>query len=156
MTVEEAKKDKATQTTEAMTTDPTEAEIDQLDGRELDAAVAREVMQWVRVEIRSTLISATEEWTGVDPLVDRMRIVPLYHQDINLAWQVVRALMQKGYRYVLRGNFEGDGKHSAAFDDQDWADSNPLFRSWGSDSLPTAICRAALKATRRKDHERRA
>jgi hypothetical protein len=55
-------------------------------------------------------------------------------------------MMSLSYRYNLRGNFEGDRLHVAAFDNQDWADSNPLWKSGYCKTLPHAISVAALLA----------
>lgn len=69
-----------------------------------------------------------------------------YSQDIEAAWEVVEKMMSKEYRYVLKGNFRGNGKHWCGFDNQEWVDHNPLFQSPLCDTLPLAICKAALIA----------
>lgn len=73
--------------------------------------------------------------------------IPHYSTDIAAAWQVVEHLMRQDYRYVLRGNFEGNGLHWCGFDEEGWADLNPLWQSPLCESLPLAICRAALLTT---------
>ena len=72
--------------------------------------------------------------------------IPDYSRGIAAAWLVVEKIMSMGYRYAMRGNFDGDGLHWAAFDHQAWADANPLFQSPMCHSLPLAICYAALIA----------
>jgi hypothetical protein len=76
-----------------------------------------------------------------------------YSTEISAAWEVVEKIMSMGYRYVFRGNFEGNGLHSVGFDEQDWADNNPLYKSQLCSSLPLAICKAALVAVMSKRGE---
>jgi hypothetical protein len=72
--------------------------------------------------------------------------IPDYSRDMSYAFAVAEKLMSMGYRYVMRGNFEGNGLHWAGFDYQEWADQNPPFQSPLCKSLPEAICKAALIA----------
>jgi hypothetical protein len=68
-----------------------------------------------------------------------------YSSNVFAAWKVVEEMCKRKYRYEIGGNFAGLGNNYAAFDDQDWADRNPLYKSYGVD-VPLAICRAALLA----------
>lgn len=150
-------------------------EIDELEaGRELDALIAklleRRGEEYAYASNDNGLsgcafsdrtngpwysIRAVEEWlaerqskgTHQDYQIVRRVRFPCYSTDIAAAWEVVEKLMAYGYRYVMRGNFEGNGLHWCGFDHQEWADMNPLFQSPPCVSLPLAICRAALKAT---------
>ena len=110
----------------------TKDEIMQLEGRELDTEVTR------RVFMRSDFYLRTF-------------VQPYYSSDISAAWMVVEKMMKLGYRYVLRGNFEGNGLHWCGFDQQEWADLNPLWQCKPCKSLPVAICRAALLAMEDSD-----
>lgn len=77
----------------------------------------------------------------------KMRTVLKWHdfsRNMSYAFSVIEKLMSMGYRYVARGNFAGNRLHFAAFDHQDWADPNPLYKSNLCKSLPLAICQAAL------------
>ena len=109
----------------------TKGEIMQLEGRELDVAVAQAIWEW---KLNPKLVG-----------------LPFYSSDISAAWMVVEKMMKLGYRYVLRGNFEGNGLHWCGFDQQEWADLNPLWQCKPCDSLPVAICRAALLAMEDSD-----
>lgn len=94
-------------------------------------------------------LEVVDDYSGIHCLADGYKTqIPNYSTDISAAWEVVEKMMNKKYRYVFRGNFEGDGLHWAAFDQQEWADSNPPWQSNLCESLPLAICRAALLAVR--------
>jgi hypothetical protein len=70
--------------------------------------------------------------------------------DISAAFEVVEKMMSLGYRYVMRGNYEGNGLHWVGFDLQEWADCNPPWQSPIVKSLPEAICKASLIAVMNK------
>ncbi len=110
-----------------------------LSGRELDAAVAERVMgrsvvwrEW-REELRPT-----DRYSGA--------IITRYSTDNTTIWQVVERMHELGWRYVmLKGFQQGNHRHYAAFDRQEWYDANPPWSAWAG-TLPEAICRAALLA----------
>lgn len=67
-------------------------------------------------------------------------------RDGNAMLELIEQMCSLGYRYVMRGNFEGNGQHWAAFDHQEWADANPLYQSGSCDSEQLAVVLAALQA----------
>ena len=71
---------------------------------------------------------------------------PRFSTDILAAWCIIDKMHEKEYQYTLRGYFMGGEQHVATFDNQDWADKNPLYRAHGA-TAPLAICRAALLTT---------
>lgn len=73
-------------------------------------------------------------------------ILPDYSTCIEDAWQIIKAMKVKHFRFVLGGYFMGLNQTWAAFDNEQWADSNPLYKAFADDT-PLAICRAALLAT---------
>jgi hypothetical protein len=67
-----------------------------------------------------------------------------YSTKIKDAWLVVEKMMELKYRYVCRGDFEGNGLHWVGFDQEEWADPDPLLQSPMTKTLPEAIVKAAL------------
>ena len=121
----------------------TKDEIMQLEGRGLDVAVAERV----------TLLDFSEIPSRKDFHYEGNSMVPTpsYSSDMSSAFKIIEKMMKLGYRYVLRGNFEGNGLHWCGFDQQEWADLNPLWQCKPCKSLPVAICRSALLAMEDSD-----
>jgi hypothetical protein len=137
------------------------------ENRELDALVAERVMGWP-VLTQPDNPKGNDEWYASLPFpclilhpwggywlqrgwLDMVDFRP--SESIEAAMQVVEKMTQLGFRfrYVMRGNFENNGLHHAAFDHADWADANPLYQSPLAKSLPEAICRAALAAVKEQN-----
>lgn len=119
---------------------------DKLSGRDLNFAIAERVLGWKRGQRYG---NGNGEWEvpGRDSRIPMYwSSTPRFSESIEAAMQVVEKMMELGFRYVMRGNFENNGLHHAAFDHADWADANPLYQSPLGKSLPEAICRAALIA----------
>ena len=117
-------------------------------GPELDLLITEKILGWKRSDS-----PAFWKCGAKFALMDRQgyKICPKcqvygYSTEIERAWEVVEKMMAKGYNYTIRGNFEGNGKHWCGFDHQNWADSNPIFQSPLCNTLPMAICKAALIA----------
>jgi len=129
----------------------TKEEIHEMkSGPEMDLLILEKVMGWKRVpRPEHWVCSATFglENAGGDSCCPVCQL-PSYSEAYSMeaSWMVVEKMMAKGYNYTIRGNFEGNGKHWCGFDHQEWADSNPLFKSPLCDTLPLAICKAALIA----------
>ena len=133
--------------------------IDELAaGRELDALVAEHVEGWTwdpwkggnRIErvLMAPKPTTVMLFVGAYVLAGELVItdnLPHYSTDIAAAWQVVEAMHGRGLRYAIKGYFEGVASHGCIFDDENWVDSNPLYKAV-AETVPLAICRAALKA----------
>ncbi len=107
-------------------------------GREMDALIAEKVMGFTQVRL------FRDVWTGC--LDGQRKVIPHYSKDISDACEVIKEMHRNKYQYTLRGYFMGDEQHIATFDNQDWADKNPLYKAHGA-TAPLAICRAALLTT---------
>ncbi len=114
-------------------------------GREMDVLVAKKVFGWKLVKNKGE--AGGSFWTGHGGVFGDMHKsqTPEYSTDIFASWEVIQKMHEMKYRYALRGHFRGSDLHIAEFDDQDWADSNPLYNAI-ADTTPLAICRAALLA----------
>lgn len=117
----------------------TDHDIDNLSGRELDAAVAEHVMGWhyVRCGPRCWGIppednQMTNRYTDV-PYAD----VPYYSTDISAAWQVVERMRTTDHVFHL-SSVDSFCDWLVTFSDE--------VRSVEAPTAPLAICRAALKA----------
>ena len=112
------------------------------DTRELDEAVAREVMGL-------TLVEGAEGWYHCDPkryppgsLGDDHSRVPDYSTSIAAAFEVVEKMREKGLHFAL------DNRHQDGW----WAEFASIGYARGgqatADSAPLAIVKAALEAVR--------
>ena len=120
-------------------------------GREMDKIIAekvfgleiRETEKWVKSCVPSKLRQPDYKVSIISagglPLKN-------YSTDILAAWCLIDKMHEKEYQYTLRGYFMGGEQHVATFDNQDWADKNPLYRAHGA-TATLAICRAALLTT---------
>ncbi len=63
-----------------------------------------------------------------------INLVPCYSTEFEAATEVVRHMVENGWKFVLKKH--GEGRYVASFE---WA-------SAGGDTIPLAICRAALMA----------
>lgn len=79
-----------------------------------------------------------------------VRPIQEYSSDISAAFEVVDKMRQNKFQYTLRGYFMGVEQRIATFDNQDWADANPLYKARG-DTAALAICRAALVAVSQQE-----
>lgn len=70
-----------------------------------------------------------------------------YSTEFEWSSRLIIDLHKRGLRYKLSGYFQGDDMHYCGFDEQIWADANPLYSGKG-DTPSLAICRAALKAVK--------
>ena len=111
-------------------------------GRELDARVATRVMG---TEIPAWL----EVPDGLDTMTS-LEIVPLYSTSIVAAWSIVDAMERRGYWCEMRTPFMepgGDDGYWAGFTPHSTSGWNGRPDHWTqAESLPFAICLAALKA----------
>lgn len=139
--------------------------VEELEGRELDAAVAKEVME---MDVRQLVddLGRPDGWVrlyhlgedgqahGVEVLDGERvirRSVPPYSTDIAAAWEVVEHMRTEGaanarpedapMRYLFK--LDEDAGFAACF-------VGPYDLYWSSehDTAPEAICRAALRALR--------
>lgn len=120
-----------------------------LPSRELDAAVAREVMGWTGIPAKAfdrTLGGAaraswTEShdapWTGIDPVSGKALKIPHYSTDLRAMGTVLDALRERGWMYRLK--FTGRD-HQASI----WRGADVVTEE--ADTLPRAVCEAALAA----------
>lgn len=116
--------------------------------RALDALVAEQVMGW----------TPTEYWCdnqpvrGLVPPDGGLRDVnryPAYSSDLAAAWEVVEKMVEREWHPRITGRFSGptDPWHVGftARNCSGW-NGRPDHTASHPDSLPTAICLAALKA----------
>lgn len=103
--------------------------IDELQaGRELDALIAEKVMEWTQCGFDEI----GQEWTGIPEggQPGYHSVIPSYTTNIAAAWQVVEKLgMQCGF---------------SIHEKEPFAMHNGI--SLVAETVPLAICRAALKA----------
>jgi hypothetical protein len=125
--------------------------------RELDAEIAEKVMGWTEcfkgieaVENADTTQEFFAEIVTGKNREGKWERLPYFSTNLDDAWWVVSEMSIRGFRYVVRGYWEGENKHYAAFDDNYVADSNPLFKAGPCERPAEAICRAALKAVARE------
>lgn len=72
----------------------TKTEILQLEGRRLDAAIAQYIFGWKDVREENGEFVGIEFGTIPDP-------IPYFSHDLNLAWEVVEAMSNKGFIFTL-------------------------------------------------------
>ena len=139
--------------------------VDELTGRELDAAVAEEVMGWSDVNGDEQhfmaparrpsfgVTSVPPPLTGVALHGSRVR-VPHYSTDIAAAWEVVERIGELGYGVVANTTGKvGEGQWRVAFMGLDFQFFDEVHMpdpdKWAwADTFPLAVCEAALKAVR--------
>ena len=110
-------------------------------GRDLDAKIATLMgwynIRWIESEGKSEMVG---EYQG---LRYAWAIFPRYSTDIAAAWQVVDALYERGYNVALNCYHGWETRHECEIapdaDPQRWQNAN-------ADTMPHAICLAALKA----------
>ena len=114
-------------------------------GYEINKLVAINVMGWALVNNHGA--AGGKFWIGHGGSFGDISemYLPDFSGDMNVAWSVVDAMCKKHFRYEIGGNFMGLAHKYAAFDNEQWADKNPLYKAW-ADTMPLAICRAALLA----------
>lgn len=107
-------------------------------GRELDKLIAERVLGWV------TLLPGSNTQVG---------LFSPYSTDIAAAWQVVEKLVDMGYVVSICWGPGGDGQRYASIQMQldialaaDLAFRNPRDMDAVAETVPLAICLAALKA----------
>jgi hypothetical protein len=104
-------------------------------GEEIDILIAREVFHSPELWFRGNVVRDKTKWY----------CGPSFSRDINATSELIDKMHQYEYQYTLRGYFMGVERHVATFDNQAWADANPLYKAHG-DTAQLAICRAALLA----------
>lgn len=124
-------------------------------GRELDALIAERVMGWKIGKERivrpdGSSFDAPESGMPGDHVYDRYSI-PHYSTDIAAAWQVVEKLGDKFHCRISTPFFDGRPCF-AGFTRKGTTGWNgkPDFEASG-DTVPAAICRAALKEVKLND-----
>lgn len=113
-------------------------------GRNMDVLVAKIILEINVITDTNNFRFYFEnngQYPGKAPFFD----VPKYSTDISAAWDIVQKMCKKHFRYEVGGNFMGLDHKYAAFDNEQWADKNPLFKAF-AETTPLAICRAALLA----------
>lgn len=113
---------------------------DQLSGRDLDAAVAERVFSWERMPNATAL--APYAYKRPDGHVVHPYSAPNYSESIETAMQVVDKMRAQGWSFACT-LYEGKLPY-ASFCKGTAASS----RNAEAESLPEAICRAALKAVK--------
>ena len=108
--------------------------IDEMEaGRELDALVAEQILGWEREERRKSSYLPWPHW--VAPNGTAFIELPRFSEDVGEAWEVVEKLkMRCGYSH-------GRGDPFAMLECEK-SDTLVVY----ADTVPLAICRAALKA----------
>lgn len=112
--------------------------VEDLCGRELDRAVAREVMGWEYIDR-----GIGKGWHP--PGENLPDDVPRYSTDIATAWRVVGRLNVLGCYVSAASTTDGRGFCSVGPNDT-WVGEDIV--KTGPNPVPEAICRAALKAVR--------
>jgi hypothetical protein len=122
-------------------------------GRELDALVAEKVMGWREVRLRPSNSSRRSgpDYKGYKPdVVARRREtpchVPAYSTDIAAAWEVVEAMERRGCLVVTRTRGAISGKPRVEITGTHPVGRNEWLVHEDADTVPLAICRAALAA----------
>lgn len=115
--------------------------------RNLDAVVAEKVMGWFVTNYWAAGVPrqglAAPKGTILD--IDQY---PAYSSDIAAAWQVVEKMVDLGWHPKITGRFSGPtDPWWAGFTAQNCTGWNgrPDYAASDPDSLPTAICLAALR-----------
>jgi hypothetical protein len=129
-------------------------------GRELDALIAVEVMDWIRSNefwydeerIEETRFESPDGETedtaygwGDECNYEHLEHLPPYSTSIAAAWKVVEKLM-KGKRNV--GVWSEDGKWEATIEEYD---GGLIEHTAVADTAPLAICLAALAVKENKE-----
>lgn len=114
-------------------------DVDALEGRPLDVAVAEEVM--------GDRQDADGMWVGPDGRVfgDVAHGPDVYSSECDSTFRVVGNLRKRGFRFTLQSDYGGEDDWRAVFFKAGAAAAT--FASV-DDWVPQAICRAALKAVR--------
>jgi hypothetical protein len=125
-------------------------------GRELDALIAKKVMDWEDNWEKPNGRAFPDMWGTMDfdkngPI--RVPNFPCYSDDIASAWEVVEKMRTfsdtLSYAFVLQDNSEhrGKGEWLARFDQYEaTTDDLTTVEWWSGATAPLAICLAALKA----------
>lgn len=114
--------------------------VDELEGRELDCAVAEEVMG-----LRICHDPGCAAWGGLHEF-DEGEEIPHYSTDIAAAWEVVDRMKEVGRFPEIRFGYDG---WYAIHHEGDHHCGHPCVKAGATESTPPeAICRAALKAVR--------
>lgn len=109
--------------------------------RDLDAVVAEKVMGWRKME-GFWVAPGTPDWVN---LYSQPRDPPPFSSDIAAAWQVVEKMVGHGEGNEVRIT-AGLGRCDVTFDLPGYRPILDRIGDATSDSLPTAICLAALRA----------
>jgi len=130
----------------------TKQEILNLEGRELDAAVAEHVMGWTRerTEKNNWYEPESRLWKPVDSTTN----LPRYSSNIVAAWEVVERLHELGYNlaiYCQRKGAQDEGVevHVGKGDYNDNVVWPPVHHA---NTAPKAMCYAALLAVMEGDN----
>ena len=97
------------------------------DGRAVDLEIAK-FMGWRETSRGHWTHDKTRQWS-----VDQSHI-PKYSKSIKAAFQVVEKMLKDGWSYDIGGR---EGSHKCAFG---------MFPAVYEDTLPLAICKAALRS----------
>lgn len=120
----------------------TAVSVSGLVGRELDALIAERVMGWTSVHYDGPTDRARYKWLGIPPDGRTYQTeVRYFSTDIAAAMEVVERLREQGYGVVMADNM---GKPPWNVD----VVATAKVYEGDADSLPLAICRAALQATK--------
>lgn len=115
------------------------------DSRELDARVAVEVMAWRLDATRQSGSPVTNKHGDLRGIYTTP--VPAYSTDIRAAWEVVEKMASDGWTLDLQWKGEGrEFSHTAEASFTRWNGADRQMGHSFSDTAPTAICLAALKA----------
>lgn len=137
-------------------------DVEELEGRELDAAVASEVMgfEWIAASHGKCKLLVPSVWgeKGYVPkerCQDWHRHVPTYSTSISAAWEVVDEIrprrdekgriIEPGFDITIFSNEQGIWYCAMRKSD------DSLLVSKTGENAPLAICRAVLKAVRSEE-----
>lgn len=125
----------------------TREDIEKMEaGYEINKLIAINVMGWTLVNNHG--FAGGRFWIGHGGSFGDMSesYLPDFSGELAPAFSAIEKMCEKHFRFEIGGNFMGLGHKYAAFDNEQWADQNPLYKAW-ADTTPLAICRAALIAT---------
>lgn len=115
-----------------------ENEILQLEGRRLDAAIAKHIFKWKDVREEAGDFIGTEFGTVESA-------IPYFSYDMNLAWKVVEVMAKKGFVFTLMLHYDTPNGMVVPFPVSATFQKAREYSANGSDPA-VAICRAALLA----------
>lgn len=109
-------------------------QIDELEGRDLDIAVAVHVMGWTLISPNTKIRAQTPKGIGYAPGIATPMTIPFYSKHIQAAWLVMEKMTAPPIYFKLDFDYMG------------WYCRFRETDAIECETAPLAICRAALKA----------